>query len=188
MKQALGSGKRQKRYEHDPQEAAASETMSLCPNHPSTTLNATLSAGYGNNHLNSSIFLHHTLLNTDSVRWKSRLHRIIYSSLGFLKDLFVRRHIMSSTELTSENTRTCELVSSRQPASGVLTWRSVLLLSLACWHTFGFMSPHSGHPFVCPAWHLMWASNWGRSLLPVTKAKMARRLLSHVLGAGTQSW
>lgn len=124
MKQALGSGKRQKRYEHDPQEAAASGMMSLCPNHPSSTLSVILSAGYGNNHLNGSIFLHHTLLNTDSVRWKSRLHRIIHSSLGFLKDLFVRRHIMGSTELTSENTRICGLVSSRQPASSVLTCRS----------------------------------------------------------------
>lgn len=100
------------------------EMMRLCPNHPSMPLSVTLSAGYGNNHLNGSIFLHHTLLNTDSVRWKSRLHRIIHSSLGFLKDLFVRRHIMGSTGLTSENTRICGLVSSRQPASSALTCHS----------------------------------------------------------------
>ena len=86
---------------------AVFETMTLCAliTVP-TNLNMILSTGYGNSNLNGSIFLHQTWLNTDSLKWKSSLYRIIYSLLVFffffLKDLFSRRHIMGSTELASE--------------------------------------------------------------------------------------
>lgn len=64
-------------------EDAVSEMMApSAPVPVPVNLNVILSAGYGNSNLNDSIFLH-TLLNTDSVKWKSSLYRIIYSLLGF---------------------------------------------------------------------------------------------------------
>lgn len=62
----------------------AFEMMTLCALITvSTDLNMLLNTGYGNRNLNGLIFLHQTLLNTDSLKWKSSLYRIIYSLLVF---------------------------------------------------------------------------------------------------------
>lgn len=78
------------------------------------------------------------------------MYRIIYSLLVFLKDLFVRRHIMSSTELTSEKSIICVPVPSRQPASNVLGCLSPPFPPSALPGGLipGFMSPHTGYPFI----------------------------------------
>lgn len=83
---------------------AVFEMMTLCALITvSTNLNMILSTGYGNSNLSDSVFLHQTLLNTDSLKWKLSLYIIIYSLLVFFKkDLFIRRHIMGSTEPASE--------------------------------------------------------------------------------------
>lgn len=58
----------------------------------------------------------------------------------------------------------------------------VPLLCPACGLISGFM-PSQWASLIFPAWHL----NGRGSLLPSTEARMARHLLSRVLGAGTQS-
>lgn len=98
-----------------------------------TNLNVILSAGYGNSNLKMARFFFIRLCLTQT-HWSGNLvcTELFTVCWIFLKELFLRRHIMGSTELASE------IRISSHKASANVRWSLYLipLIGPACWPNF----------------------------------------------------